>query len=330
MRSDLIYTSKIDMPREKWLEFRHNGIGGSEVGTILGLNPYQSSLELFYKKIDLISDDVPENDAMFWGNVLEEVIADKWQYWETDSKQMIENHNKGEIKRRCRRVNSIVQNPDYPWLFSNLDRVINKTAGRGEGVLEIKTISGYVVDQWQSRIPPYQITQLMIYMVICDFEYGELAILKDGRFMDVIPFVKNQSLCEGIISRTKDFWDKVLEGRKISSELRKKPNNSTLLSSLHSIEPEPDGSEAYALFLNKKYKGEGGTRSGTLEEQDWAEKLKQNDEDIKLLETTSMKFENMLKSSMGEVEEITFGKNGKVTWKVNKNGSRVFRNSIKP
>ncbi|MGH3627235.1 MAG: YqaJ viral recombinase family protein, partial [Sciscionella sp.] len=36
-----------DAPREQWLAERRKGIGGSDIATLLGINPYQSEYELW-------------------------------------------------------------------------------------------------------------------------------------------------------------------------------------------------------------------------------------------------------------------------------------------
>ena len=38
------------MTREDWLEERKKGIGGSDAATILGLNPYKTSIDLWEEK----------------------------------------------------------------------------------------------------------------------------------------------------------------------------------------------------------------------------------------------------------------------------------------
>ena len=39
-----------DMDRDDWLEVRRTGIGSSDAATAVGLNPYQSQLELWTQK----------------------------------------------------------------------------------------------------------------------------------------------------------------------------------------------------------------------------------------------------------------------------------------
>ena len=37
-----------DKNYEEWLAFRQTGLGASDIGTLMGLNPYKSKIELFF------------------------------------------------------------------------------------------------------------------------------------------------------------------------------------------------------------------------------------------------------------------------------------------
>lgn len=41
-----------DMPKDEWLKKRKCGIGGSDASSILGFNPYKSSMAVYLDKID--------------------------------------------------------------------------------------------------------------------------------------------------------------------------------------------------------------------------------------------------------------------------------------
>ena len=41
-----------DMPKDEWLKKRKYGIGGSDASSILGFNPYKSSMAVYLDKID--------------------------------------------------------------------------------------------------------------------------------------------------------------------------------------------------------------------------------------------------------------------------------------
>lgn len=58
--------------REEWLQLRSKGIGSSEVGTLVGVNPYETPYQLWRRKKGL---DAPkaETFAMKAGHYLEKV-----------------------------------------------------------------------------------------------------------------------------------------------------------------------------------------------------------------------------------------------------------------
>ena len=60
---------------EDWLQLRRKGIGGSDVGAILGLNDYVSPLQVYKAKVEIISQDLSNNVNVKKGNDLESLIA---------------------------------------------------------------------------------------------------------------------------------------------------------------------------------------------------------------------------------------------------------------
>ena len=62
--------------RAEWLEYRKDGIGSSEVATILGLNPWETPYQLWRRKKGL---DAPKDEtfAMKAGHYLEDAVSDR-------------------------------------------------------------------------------------------------------------------------------------------------------------------------------------------------------------------------------------------------------------
>ena len=59
-----------------WYEYRQTGLGGSEIATMMGLNPYQSRLRLYHSKVgDIVSDNF-DSERMFMGRYDETKISD--------------------------------------------------------------------------------------------------------------------------------------------------------------------------------------------------------------------------------------------------------------
>ena len=339
--SNLIYTSTAEMTPEQWLGFRKCGLGASEVGAVMGLSQYKSNVELFYDKIGQGLGFSVENIAMFMGTELEQFIANLWQFWDGTEAGMIENFRTQNKVRKMQRVNAYIQNPKFPWLFVSLDRKINKHIDedgkeRGNGALEIKTISGYEADKWEAGIPPSHVVQVQTQLMVTGWKYGELAVLKDGRFFDVFPFDKHAGVCRGIAKQTKSFWLRVESARKcLTQKFEAERNFNTkkvkeIEAELMRLEPEPDASDGLATFLKEKYRNAEpqSERMGTLEELEIARKHAQISTKIKKLGSDKQLVENSLKSKMRDIERITFGNDGAVIWKNDSNGNRRFTNKV--
>lgn len=341
MKSKLLLTPTREMTRETWLEYRKRGIGASEVGTILGLNPYKCSAQLFYEKLGEAPETV-ETMAMFLGSEQESFIAGLWEYWdpaEPEEAVMIRNYREGRKIRRCQRVNAYVHNPDYPWLFVSLDRKINKVQGNAyspEGALELKTIAGYEANKWEGGIPPGHVVQVQTQLLVAEFLFGELAVLKDGRELSVYPFEHNPGICETILTRTKEFWDRVEQGRKLKTRKFEAERNFNFQAvrdieeELTAIEPPPDGSEAFANYLKERYRiADPGERKGTDEQLVWAERHQHLKGQIKELTGQLMEEENKLKNVLRDgADKLDFGPHGYVSWKTDSRGSRRFLNGL--
>ena len=118
--------STTDLGREEWLNIRALGIGSSDAAASVGLSPYKSQLSLWLEKTKRkAAVDLSDKESVIWGTVLEPVLAKVYA---------------ARTGRRVRRVNAVLQHPDYPFMLANLDREV---VGKADcGILEIKT-AGY-------------------------------------------------------------------------------------------------------------------------------------------------------------------------------------------
>lgn len=320
-----------DSNLEEWLAFRTNGLGASDIGTLMGLNPYKSKIELFYQKLGLIPIKQDENIPMFYGNRLEEFVANMWEYYDgEDPESVIHNYNAGKKIRFCKPITGYITNSDYPHLFLSPDRVIvsketDKIVYGGKlvnknftGVLEVKTINGFASKQWEAGIPPSYVTQLQTYLFGLELEYGEIVFLEDGRKLYTVPMELNINLRDQIVSAMNEFIDRI-DAAKADIE------------NVHLYEPEPDGTEAFEKFLNQRYAdSESKTLQGTDEILLTAVRHKVLANEIKELESQHRECSNLLKNFMKEHEAIDFGETkGKVVWRSDNRGVRSLRNNIK-
>src|SRR5699024_11818167 len=142
-RPALRLVSTKGLSREEWLEVRKEGIGASDCAAALGINPFQSRLELWMNKANRDAH-LPKSDPndisspMYWGNLLEASVADAY------------SHKTGN---RVRRVNAVLQHPDPDkhWMLANLDFAV---VGNDEvQILECKTTGINGARLWANGVP---------------------------------------------------------------------------------------------------------------------------------------------------------------------------------
>lgn len=324
------------MSRETWLAYRYDGVGASEVGAVLGLDDYTSSLELYHLKIGSMAKFDVENMMKFMGREQEPFITRMAQHWEGDEASMIRNYQAGRVVRRLQRVNAYMRNLDYPWLFASIDRKFLPYDGRGPGNCEIKMLGGNEARKWEGGLPPKHITQVQQQLLVSTWTWGEMAVVEDMRKMFMLPFDPNASIMQTIVTRTKAFWDKVVAGRRLVNERYHAQSEfnqrrvDECNAEIDRLAPEPDGSLAYAEFLSERFKRPtAGVLFGNLEDVAEARAHRDVVDRIKGLEEEKRLHENRLKARMGTVPVLDFGEDGKVRWADQADGKRVFRNLVK-
>ena len=58
--------STFNMEKQEWLNYRKQGIGGSDAGAVCGLNPYKTAMEVYQDKVSSETEDF-DNEAMRQG-----------------------------------------------------------------------------------------------------------------------------------------------------------------------------------------------------------------------------------------------------------------------
>jgi len=151
-------------------EQRREGIGGSDVGSIMGANPYRSPIACYKDKLGEMPP-IEVNHAMEWGNLLEDVVGMKY----ADSNNIKFHGN----------IDPIVHPPDWPvtnngimykpdtmrstkhnWAYAHPDFYI--FSPEGYTGIEIKTVGdGIYKKYWaEGEIPPWQYYQVVWYSMV--------------------------------------------------------------------------------------------------------------------------------------------------------------------
>lgn len=67
-----------NLSKEEWLRVRKHGLGGSDISILLGINPWRSELELWLDKTNQTNESVAENEAMYFGSLLEPLLREEF------------------------------------------------------------------------------------------------------------------------------------------------------------------------------------------------------------------------------------------------------------
>jgi len=331
---------------EQWHKFRERGLGGSDVGAVMQMNvPSRTTIDVWGEKVGIKEPIRILNEAMLNGTFEEDYVADLWQFYDGltndfDIPNYVDNKwanymailngddpNTGII-RTMHQEKGYYTNDKYPWLFASCDRFIDPgqpdlLGGTIEkkSPLEIKTISGFTQDQWKGGVPIYHIAQVTVYMLILECDYCEIAYLRDGRIFTVKPIPLMKEFANRLVEITKEFWYGNVEAARND------------IANVFNYEPLPDTSTAYRAYIEDKFIRDEETRIALGDDKEWD--LAAEDKTllgyIKLLEEQRQLRQNKLFKIMQNkgADVITFGDEGRIDWKVSKNGTRRYDNRIK-
>ena len=201
------------MEREEWLALRKTGIGGSDAGTVCGINPYSSAMKLFYDKTGKEVEE-QENEAMRQGHDLENYVVQRF----TEATGL-----------KVRRSNYMYRNTEYPFMIADVDRlVVGEDAG-----LECKTASAYQADKWKDGdIPLHYMLQCYHYMAVTGKRTWYIAAVILGKEFVYHRLEWDNELIESLIHAEKRFWEDYIIPRKM---------------------PNPDGSKICNEILNQYF-----------------------------------------------------------------------------
>lgn len=148
--------------REEWLKVRQlQGIGGSEAGCVLGVNKYQSNIELWELKTGKREAvDLSDNAAVQFGKFAEPHLR---ELFKQDYPEYTVDYHEFDM----------YVNDDYPFIFATLDGELTNAEGR-KGILEIKTTTiqnRSQWDEWDDRIPDSYYVQCLHQLAATGWEF---------------------------------------------------------------------------------------------------------------------------------------------------------------
>ncbi|SJZ38291.1 YqaJ viral recombinase family protein [Garciella nitratireducens] len=272
-----IFIQTSDIGHEEWLSYRRLGCGGSDAAAIAGVNPWKSPISVYFEKIGE-APEIEENERMYWGNVLEDVVAKEFA-----------KRTGFKVQRR----NAMYQHKEHEFMLANVDRVYIKD-GHVAGILECKTTNEYSKDQWEDdKIPNHYYLQVQHYLAVTGFQEAYIAALIGGNKFVYKKINRDEELIEYLIKIEADFWKMVQD--KTPPAMDGSSDADNILSYLYP-ESEPE-KEIHLDTLEDKLKD--------------LERIKA---DIKELDKQKKEIEQTIKNEMEDAEIAHIGER-KVTWK---------------
>lgn len=272
-----------NMKKEDWLKYRTEGIGGSDVSVIAGINSYRSAHQLWLEKTGRIEPEQSDSEYAHFGTLLEPIVRNEFTV---------------RTGLKVRAKNMLLQSEEYPFMLANLDGVINEN---GEMVLfEAKTASAYKKEVWEEGVPAEYVLQVQHYMAVTGAKKTYVAALVGGNHFYYHAVERDEELIAKIIAMEKCFWEINVLGDK---------------------EPVPDGSEATTAYFNECFSQSNGETISLPEEVlSICEAYDKISQQLKEMGTEKDALANQLKSYLKEAEVGIVGER-KVMWKqVKKSG----------
>lgn len=180
--------------RAAFLSRRKQGIGGSDVAAIFGLDPYRSAEDLWMEKTgQTVSDDV-DNYHKRRGRMFEPVVRQLWH----------EDHPEFTFAP----VINLAVHPEYPWMIANYDGVAIDANENEAALIEVKcpSIGAYRKIQREGMKTPW-ILQMQHYLCVSGMDRGTFVVFC-ADMCELIEFTveRDDALIATLIEKEREFW----------------------------------------------------------------------------------------------------------------------------
>lgn len=284
--------------RNAFLEERRTGLGGSDIGAILGLSKYRTPVEVWMEKTGRA---VPKDGTlqMRFGTYAEQFVADEYS---------------ASTGRLVQRFNPMLRHPDFPMVIGHVDRLVipdgQKRAAhqreiRTDRLLECKTASAFAASggEWgpsgTDEVPAGYLIQIATYCALTGCAYADLAALFGNQELRIYTLTRDIDLEQELLRRAAEWWRQHVE---------------------NDLAPDPQSEADVRLLYPKDNQRE---IEATDEIYDaWAQ-LSNAKRDAKELESTEQSARDVLTAYMGESAVLRYRGETLATYKASRDGSKT-------
>jgi len=272
------------MNEEGWLERKKQGIGGSEISALLGVNPYKTPYQLWRDKTGR-SPPVSDNRYLRTGRLMEPVIAELFR--QETNYQILENSEE----------NHLYIHPEHSFILGTPDRIYRDLEGR-EGILECKNTRFPINIE---HFPKTWLCQIQYYMGLTKIEQGEIAYLSQGVDFAHIKLEFVADFYHYMVEKAVDFWQKYVQ-----------------TDCPPPLETSGDVEKMFHSSISGKCVAATESTIAIVSE------LKNIRDQMNSLSEKEKKIIEQIKMIMRDSEALTDGEDILVTWKTSKNNKRIF------
>ena len=198
---------------DDWILERRYGIGASDAGTIIGVNPWKSNVDLWLEKTGQREpEDISGKPYVQYGHDAEPHIRALFALDHPELQVLYESPYK------------IIQNDDHSWILGTPDGELIDSEGN-HGGLEIKTteiMHGGQWHEWDGRIPDQYYAQVCHQMLATGWEFVWLCVqikytTRDGekRAERREYLIEREDVLEdmkALLEAEEKFWEQVQNG----------------------------------------------------------------------------------------------------------------------
>ena len=226
-----------------WLAARTLTLGASDVGTIMGENPYKSAYTLWCEKTGQV-EPFTGNIATRVGHALENLVT---ELYEEETGQTL--HDFGPY--------TVFSHPDMPYFTCTPDRVI-MDGERIVRAVELKTMSERAASALEGQVPMGYQLQLQTQIEILECGAGDLAILVGNRDFQIYPLERHPASIKRILAGVREFYERI-----INADPPPVDDSASTYNTIRALHPDDNGE---TVELSPDVAGTV-SRMRTLEEQ---------------------------------------------------------------
>lgn len=191
---DMETKDEVSTITEEQRDSRARGLGGSDIGPMLGLSKWKTPVQLYQEKAGIVPAEPVTGDAALFGILLEDVVAREFAR---------------RTGKKVRRKNQTQVHKEHDFLLANIDRdVVGERSG-----LEVKTTSAWLQQEWGEEgsddVPLYYLTQCAHYMEVMNYDRWYLAVLIGGQEFRWFQMERDVMVAANLIDKCKEFWQMV-------------------------------------------------------------------------------------------------------------------------